>query len=157
MEPNLGELTQNHFLAFNAISCWHSVLHRITDHLEETCHDASYAIFIANANALVNPNMERDIQKAIHDFYDYFYTNQHIADFNHHDYDLFTNDYVKLANVFASAAKRETNLLREVTFYVFDLILSLRESLQLPRLEREPHDQYIVKYYTRYYGENGKK
>lgn len=157
VKTNFGNLTHTHFMVFNAIVLWHNVLAKITEKLENKCCDYSYNAFISNANWLYNPNIEGDIKKAIHDFYDYFYTNQHIADYNHNNYELFTNDYVKLSNVLASGKQIEINMLREVTFYVFDLIVSVREELNLPIFERKPHDQYITKYYTRYYGINGIK
>lgn len=152
---NIGNLTQDHFLAFNAIDLWHRILENIT----YKSRDDDYIRLVSNANAITNPNMEKDINKVIRDFYDYFYTHQHVADFNHNDYALFTNDYARLADIVTKGERKETNMLREVTFYTFDLLISLRESLKLPIFETKLHDERIVKYYTRYddkryYGEN---
>lgn len=153
-ERNIGGLTEEHFTALNAVVLWHRTLKNMTYRLK----DPKYSRFIANAhiisfnNTLTNPNDENDVKKIIHDFYDYFYTNQHIADFNYQNFDLFTNDYVLLKKVLTNSNSNEIDMLYVVTSYVFKLLVSLREPLQLPVFERKKHDKYIVKYFTRYYG-----
>jgi hypothetical protein len=140
-------LTRNHFLLFNAVSLWQHTLNQGCSSL-----DKDYSSFMANANATANENMESEINQIIADFYDYFYMKGHICDVNFSNYGNFGNLYGTGEHTMDIALMLQSlylkNEFRNISFYVFDLFITLRDELNLPRLEKEK-DEHLVKYYSR--------
>ena len=144
MNINFGDLTDEHFLAFHAIVLWHDILEKLTDYkIDET-----YTNIISNANGTTNINIENDINQIINDFYNYFYTNKHISTMNYSKYELLTNDYINLFDLCQNLTSKEKNILKDITFYTFDLIISVRDKLKLYICDDKNVDTYIIKYYT---------
>lgn len=79
--------------------------------------------------------METDVNKTIHDFYQYFFINDHITHMNYRKNDLFTNDYIHFLDLFSLLTKKEQLIFRDVTEYTVNLILSMNDILKLPRKE----------------------
>ena len=131
IQPQFGNLTNIHFKAFNAVVLWHDILQKLTDYKI----DDEYNYFISNANTVCNPNMETDVNKTIHDFYQYFYINDHITNMEYSKNDLFTNDYINFLDLFSLLTKKEQIVLRDVTVYTLDLIRMLNDTLKLPEKE----------------------
>lgn len=146
MNINFGNLTSDHFFAFNAIVLWHDILQKLTDYQV----DDKYNNLIANANTINNINIENDINQVINDFYNYFYTDKHISNINYSKYDLLTNNYINFLNLFLNLSSKEKNILKDVTYYTFNLIISIRENIKLPIFENKNDDIYLVKYYSIY-------
>ena len=143
---SLDLLVNEHFRVFSAIVLWRDVLNKITDYKI----DEKYEYLIANANALVNQNMANDINQVIGDFYKYFYTEKNICNMNYNRYNLLTNNYINLFDLITPIPTKDKNILRDITFYVFDLIILYRNILKLPIFENNKYDEYLVKYYTEY-------
>ena len=153
-------LKNEHIRVGNAIQMWMDTLIHLCDENTMNLHVYEYHVFIVNMlNAVNNPNMETLVKQAIHDFHDYFYTNQHICDVNriHQSLGELDNNYgsgnLQLLQLLEKI-KTNQNLLsvfQNVTIYVFDLIQSYgKENLGLPTFENVEKDLYISKYYTRY-------
>ena len=66
------------------------------------------------------------------DFYHYFYINDHITNMEYSKNDLFTNDYIHFLDLFSLLTKKEQIVLRDVTLYTVNLILSLNDTIKLP-------------------------
>ena len=128
MTTNLGNLTNDHFKAFNAIVLWRDILQKLTDYKI----DDEYNFFISNANTVCNQTMETDVNKTINDFYHYFYINDHITHMNSRKNDLFTNDYIHFLDLFSLLTKKEQLIIGDVTLYTVNLILSLNDTIKLP-------------------------
>lgn len=156
MEDDYGTMSKDKFLVLQAILLWHHTLEKMTyKKIDEKYNRLIARLHLgSDTTQYTYPDMEKEVDKVIHDFYDYFYTNQHIADFNYMNYDLFTNDYVHLANILANNNHIEIDMLWGVTNYTFEMVILFREELHLPVFERKKHDKYIVQYYKRYYGKN---
>ena len=137
-------LYNEHFIAFNAIILWHDILQKLTNYKI----DEIYNNFISNANSITNTNIENDINKIIYDFYNYFYTDKHIITINYSKYESLTNDYINLYDLCQILTSKEKSILRDLTFYTFNLIISVRDKINLPIFENKTDDMYLIKYFT---------
>lgn len=150
-------LTNEHYILFNAIEMWQNTLTLLCNqnHTDSNSYDYSYFIINAN-NTLHNVNMENDIIQVIHDFYDYFYINEHICDINsiHSSVSSFTNyglgeHKMDLLDMIQNINGADNiSVFQKITIYVFYMCISHRKELNLKIFE-EKRDVNLVKYFTR--------
>jgi hypothetical protein len=148
---------EHHLLVF-AIQMWVRTLILLCDENCTSSHTCDYSYFVANILNCNNPSSESQMKQVIEDFYDYFYTNQHICDINSMTtLGEIDNNYgtstTKL-RLLDTLKKIENNaqskhVFQTITIYVFQLCFSLRKELGLPIFEDKVKDTYIVKYFTR--------
>jgi hypothetical protein len=148
---------EHHLLVF-AIQMWVRTLILLCDENCTSSHTCDYSYFVANILNCNNPSSEAQMKQVIEDFYDYFYTNQHICDINSMTtLGEIDNNYgtstTKL-RLLDTLKKIENNaqskhVFQTITIYVFQLCFSLRKELGLPIFEDKVKDTYIVKYFTR--------
>lgn len=149
-------LTPEHFMALRAVVLWHQTMENMTHKNKDMDYSKliAKAFIISEKNKITSFKDEILVKQVIYDFYRYFYIKQHIADINYGKYDLLTNDYVNVAEILANSNYNEENMLYNVTAYVFKLIVSMRETLQLPVFRKKKKDKYLVKHFMRYCDRN---
>jgi len=75
-------MEREHYHLMFAIEMWVNTLIELCDENCTSSYTYDYRYFIANVLNSNNPAGEAQMKQAIEDFYDYFYTNQHICDVN---------------------------------------------------------------------------
>ena len=164
-EKQVRDLAKGHVIF--AIQMWMKSLIELCDENSFDSHTYDYSVFITNCTR------ESQINQAIHDFYDYFYTNQHICDVNSmatlgeidnkYGTTRYSNNHPANSVVCHNVTLRLLDTLKNIennaqsksvfqtmTIYVFQLCLSVRKELGLPRFEDTEKDASIAKYFTRY-------
>ena len=151
-------MEREHYLLVFAIEMWVKTLITLCDENCTSSHTFDYRYFIANVLVSNNPSGEIEMKQAIDDFYDYFYTNQHICDINHmralgeidNNYGT-SNTKLRILDLLKKIENNEQSKLvfQTITIYVFQLCCSLRKELDLPIFEDKEKDQCIVSYFTR--------
>ena len=150
-------MEREHYHLFFAIEMWMKTLIELCDENKSDSHTCDYSYFIANALDSNNPAGEPQMKQAIEDFYDYFYTNQHICDVNSMTIGDIDNNYgnsntkLRLLDMLTKIENnaQSKSVFQTITFYVFQLCCSLRKELGLPIFENKVKDTYIVKYFRR--------
>ena len=151
MKKEVRDLAKGHVIF--AIQMWVKSLIELCSENSFDSHTHDYSVFITNCTR------KTQINQAIHDFYDYFYTNQHICDvnsmatFGEIDNKYGTTDVTlrlldTLKNIENNAERK--SVFQTITIYVFQLCLSVRKELGLPMFEDTEKDASIAKYFTRY-------
>lgn len=153
-------LSHEHYLLFNAISMWQRTLQLLCDknYIDSISYDYSY--FVSNANTVANVNHDLHVKQVILDFYDYFYTKEHICDINtiHSSLGKFDNNYGlgehkidildMIKDIPTVPNKNSISVFSEITIYTFILCLQYRTVLNLNVYEGKK-DEYLSKYFTR--------
>ena len=151
-------MEKEHYQLVFAIQMWVRTLILLCDENDTSSHTCDYSYFMANVLNINNTAREEQMKQVIFDFYDYFYTNQHICDINHMRTlgeidNNYGNSTIKL-RLFDTLQKIEYNepikyVFQTITIYVFQLCYSLRKELGLPIFEDTEKDTSIAKYFTR--------
>ena len=96
------------------------------------------------------------MKKAIDDFYDYFYTKQHICDINN-DWNQLDNDYgigshkLRLFDTVKNMEYKNVKAsFKNITNYVFEMCINMRNTLGLKVFPDKEKDRMIVKYFMHY-------
>jgi len=151
-------MEKEHYQLVFAIEMWMKTLILLCDENSTSSHTCDYSHFIANVLNCNNPASEAQMKRVIEDFYDYFYTNQHICDINSMTtFGEIDNNYgtsttkLRLLDTLKKIEHNEQNkyVFQTITIYVFQLCFSLRKDLGLPIFEDKVKDTNIVKYFTR--------
>jgi len=127
-------LTEAHWYAFNAIKCWLSTTIQLAGENTTTSVCTPYHTFVTNAQS------ESEVKQVINDFYDYFYTNINIHNVNifevidEIDSEYASFDFKSIINKLKLDSAKSTAF-RTLTIYVFQLIISLREKLELKQFD----------------------
>lgn len=143
---------KEHNHIYRAIELWVKTMLILCDENSNISHANDYSYFITN------PDSVDHVKHVIEDFYDYFYTNQHICDINHmrtlgavdNNYGLYEHK-LRILDILKKIENNEQskNVFQQITIYVFQLCCSERKDLGLHIFEDTEKDKSIVYYFTR--------
>ena len=151
-------MEREHYHLVFAIEMWVKTLIELCDENQSNSHTCDYSYFMANALDSNNPASEAQMMQVIKDFYDYFYTNQHICDINSmttlgqidNNYGT-SNTKLRLLDALKKIEHnaQSKSVFQTITIYVFQLFCDIRKELGLHIFEDVEKDTYIVKYFSR--------
>ena len=148
------------YILFKSIEMWYENLITLSDHNHKGLHTNEYSTFISNVLNMdkhkIMSAVRVEMKQAIDDFYDYFYTKQHICDVNN-DWRQLDNDYGIGSNklrLYDTVQNMEYKNLKasfkNITNYVFEMCINMRNTLGLKTFPDREKDRIVVKYFIHY-------
>lgn len=148
------------YILFKSVEMWYENLITLTDHNYKGLHTNDYSTFISNVLNMDQhkqlSSVRLEMKKAIDDFYDYFYTKQHICDINN-DWNQLDNDYgigshkLRLFDTVKNMEYKNVKAsFKNLTNYVFEMCINMRNTLGLKVFQDKDKDRIVVKYFMHY-------
>jgi hypothetical protein len=148
------------YILFKSIEMWYENLITLSNHNHKGLHTNEYSTFISNVLNMdkhkIMSAVRVEMKQAIDDFYDYFYTKQHICDVNN-DWKQLDNDYGIGSNklrLYDTVQNMEYKNLKasfkNITNYVFEMCINMRNTLGLKAFTDKEKDRIVVKYFIHY-------
>lgn len=161
MEMDIDNDVKYQYLLFKSIEMWYINFITLCDHNYIGLHTYEYTKFISNVLNMdinnKNMNMVRlEMRQVINDFYDYFYTKQHICDINNdwknldNNYGIGANKLRLLDTIKIIEYKNIKASFKNITNYVFEMCVNMRKTLGLYVFPDREKDRFTVKYFIRY-------
>jgi len=151
---------KSQYILFKSIEMWYENLITLSNHNHKGLHTNEYSTFISNVLNIdkhkIMSAVRVEMKQAIDDFYDYFYTKQHICDVNN-DWRQLDNDYGIGCNklrLYDTVKNMEYKNLKasfkNITNYVFEMCLNMRNTLGLKTFLDREKDRIVVNYFIHY-------